>query len=185
MRIMHDLHDSLGHQLTAIALNLEVAAHTDKAALEPIRTAQQLARASLQQIRAMARDGAGGATDLAAELQQLARELPRPRIHLSGADHAGALPPDLRRLLLQAIQELTSNAIRHGAAGNLWIEFSRHPRQLRMLARDDGAGAASIEDGFGISGIRRRVEQHGGKVSFDGASGRGFAVSIEIPLAPQ
>ena len=184
LQIAQNLHDSLGHHLTALSLNLEAAAHSPipDSANGPIRTAQQLARASLREIRALVHETKEErAIDLAHELQQLAQDLPSPKLHVTCTPPLQELPPDVARVLLQTVQEVTTNSIRHGAASNLWIAIDSTPSHLALRARDDGRGTSSIRIGFGLAGIQRRIEALGGSVRLGSGPGSGFEVQLEVP----
>jgi signal transduction histidine kinase len=183
LRIAQNLHDSLGHHLTALSLNLEAAAHSSPGAAAPaIRTAQDLARTSLSEIRTLVQEAKEDrAIDLERELQQLAQDLPRPRLHVTCAVPLAGLEPEVARILLQSVQEVTTNSIRHGAASNLWIEIERRTSDVALLARDDGRGTNIIQPGFGLAGIRRRVEALGGSVRLGSTAGQGFEVQLQVP----
>lgn len=184
LQIAQNLHDSLGHHLTALSLNLEAASHSQVS--EPvggaIRTAQQLARASLREIRALVHDAKEErAIDLAQELQQLAHDLPSPKLHVTCTPALPDLAPDVARVLLQTVQEVTTNSIRHGAANNLWIAIDSSPNHVALHARDDGRGTSAIRIGFGLAGIQRRIEALGGSVRLGSDPGAGFEVQLELP----
>jgi len=185
LRIAQNLHDSLGHHLTALSLNLEAAAHSGGlAASSAIRTAQDLARTSLSEIRTLVQEAKEDrAIDLERELQQLAQDLPRPRLHVTCAVPLSGLEPEVARILLQSVQEVTTNAIRHGAASNLWIAIERRAADVVLLARDDGRGTNVIQPGFGLAGIKRRVEALGGDVKLGSTVGQGFEVQLHVPCA--
>ena len=185
LRITQSLHDSLGHHLTALSLSLEAAAHESaQPASGAVRTAQGLARDALHELRALVKDTDDERPiDLEQELQQLARDLPRPRLHVQCSLTLAELLPEVARLLLQSIQEVTTNAIRHGAADNLWIDIHDGPNGLEVHARDDGRGTASIRVGFGLAGIQRRVAGFGGTVGFRSEIDSGFEVHLEVPRA--
>lgn len=184
LRIMQGLHDSLGHRLTAMSINLEIAAHSSPGAeaTDAVRTAQMLARAALLEIRSLAQETREEQhIDLERELRQLTEDLPRPRLHLTCSSPLTGLNPEVARILLQSVQEVTTNAIRHGAASNLWIDIARNDGSIELRARDDGHGTATIHVGFGLAGIQRRVEARGGKVSLGSTVGQGFEVRLEVP----
>lgn len=184
LQIAQNLHDSLGHHLTALSLNLEAASHSPipDAATGPIRTAQQLARASLREIRALVHEAKEERViDLAQELQQLAQDLPSPKLHVTWTPALPELAPDVARVLLQTVQEVTTNSIRHGAASNLWIAIDSTPDHVALRARDDGRGTGSIRIGFGLAGIQRRIEALGGSVRLGSDPGSGFEVHLEVP----
>ena len=164
LRMTQELHDSLGHHLVALSLNLEIAAHESQgAARVTVRTAQTLARALLHDVKEIVHSSRDESpVDLGCEIRRLADELPWPKLHV-------ICPPDLQvqdgpasRAILRAVQEIVTNSIRHGGAGNLWITIERTADQLRLSARDDGQEVHAFEEGFGLSGMRHRLEALGG-----------------------
>jgi signal transduction histidine kinase len=183
LRMAQDLHDSLGHHLVTLSLNLEIAAHESQgAARATVRAAQALARALLHDVKEIVQSSKDEApVDLPCEIQRLAEELPRPKLHVS-------CPPDLKvpdgrtsRAMLRAVQEIVTNSIRHGEAGNLWITIERTPDELRLAARDDGQATNAFEEGFGLSGMRRRLEALGGSLTAAPAAAGGFEVCAALP----
>jgi signal transduction histidine kinase len=181
--IAQDLHDALGHHLTAMALNLEVAAHrTSGVAHDSVRTAQALARCLLGDVKDIVRDLQDeGELDLALALTRLAEEIPSPRIHLRLDGDLRGVEPLQARALLRCVQEVVTNTIRHGSAENLWIELERDTGGLSLLARDDGQGAERVQPGNGLRGMHRRLEELGGAVTFESRQGAGFAVRATLP----
>jgi signal transduction histidine kinase len=185
LRIAQDLHDSLGHHLVALGLHLEAAAHESAGpARAAIRTAQGMARAALREVKAIVRKQSDDTpVDLPQEIRQLAEELVQPKVHFQ-------CPPDMRlddarmsRTLFRVVQEIVTNAIRHGEARNLWIEIDEHDDRVVLAARDDGQGTVSVAEGFGLSGMRRRLEELGGTMSAAPLPAGGFEVRAELPHA--
>jgi signal transduction histidine kinase len=185
LRIAQDLHDTLGHRLTATALNLEAAAHqTEGPATDRVRTAQTLVRAVLSDVRDIARAlRIEPDVDLEAELTMLAQEIPSPRIHLALPEGFHIDAPEVAGTLLRCAQEIVTNAIRHGSARNLWIEVAQAPSGLELNARDDGVGVAELQLGNGLRGMRRRLEELGGQLYIEGSPARGFTVRATLPLS--
>jgi signal transduction histidine kinase len=184
LRIAHELHDALGHRLTALTLNLEAALQrTEGSAKGNIETAQSLARQLLGDVREIVansqeRDG----VHLAQALQTLVSAVPRPRIHLAVADGLCIDDPERAHILLRCIQEIVTNAAKHSAAENLWISIERDGETFRIGARDDGRGSDGSRDGFGLRGMRERVERAGGELRIVTQPGRGFDVTALLPI---
>jgi signal transduction histidine kinase len=120
--------------------------------------------------------------DLEAVLRKLADGIPRPRIHIDVAPGLSLEDPSAGEIVLRCAQEIVTNAIRHSRAENLWLEVSVSGVGIEIRARDDGRGAAAVQSGHGLSGMRERFEQCGGALSFETASGRGFSVTAVLPL---
>ncbi len=184
-RIAQDLHDVLGHHLTALSLNLEVAAHEPaEASRATIRRAQSLARALLSTAKGLVRSASDDLpVDLRLELTRLAEDLPRPTLHIECSSELRIPDPTVSRALFRVAQEIVTNAIRHAQARNLWIALEHDGNTVTLFARDDGESALSIVEGFGLAGMRRRLEELGGTLSAGYGPGGGFIVRAELPCA--
>ena len=144
LRIARDLHDVVGHHLTALSLHLEAARHAAPAeARGEVETARGIAGDLLAEVRrVVGRLREEGPVDLAAALAELARGIQRPRVHLVLADgFRGVDDPQSALALLRCAQEMMTNAVRHAGAENLWLELSQGPDGIELSARDDGRGA--------------------------------------------
>lgn len=185
LRIARELHDALGHRLTALTLNLEAAlrrlpSDDSGTARENVETAQSLARGLLADVREIvAANQSDG--ELVAGLERLIDSIPRPQVHLQIASELRVDDPARRHVLLRAVQEIVTNSARHADAENLWIVIERDGAALRVRAHDDGRGADSATTGFGLRGMRERVESAGGTLSIASTPGRGFDVVAVIP----
>jgi signal transduction histidine kinase len=183
LRIAQDLHDALGHHLTAMSLNLEAAAHQSEGpARETVRTAQSLARTVLADVKAIVRSIKDEEdVDLEAELTRLAADVPAPRVHIAMPAGLGAVDKTRARTLLRCVQEIVTNAIRHASARNLWIDLAIEDGTCRLSARDDGRGAHGLEPGHGLRGMRERIEKLGGTLAVETARGAGFVIDARLP----
>jgi signal transduction histidine kinase len=182
-RIARDLHDVLGHHLTALSLHLEVASHKASGeALAPIDTAQSVTKLLLGDVRGVVGSLKDDRLDVPAALRKLAEGIPRPRIHVGASAGLAIEDPAIGEVVLRCAQEIVTNAVRHARAENLWLDVEREDGAIRIRARDDGCGAAAVSHGHGLSGLRERFEQRGGAVSFDTAPGEGFRVDALLPL---
>ena len=185
LHIARELHDVLGHHLSALSLNLEAAALERGAVArkesDALDTARDLTRTTLSEVRSVvSRLRKDDATDLSAALVALVAAIPHPVIHL----HVPAnLPPvDAERALaiLRCAQECVTNAIRHSGAKNLWIELVPRDGGLDLSVRDDGQGAAALAEGNGFAGMRERLVALQGRLSvFPGPPG--FEARVWVP----
>jgi len=186
-RISRELHDLLGHHLTALSLNLEVAGHiTEGQAQEHVRQAHTLAKLLLTDVReAVSQLRESGAIDLAAALRPLAERVPSLEIHLDMDDPLSVEDPERAHVLLRCTQEVITNAVRHAGARNLWIRVEREHGRIVIDARDDGVGG-EVEDilpGNGLRGMRERLAQYGGVLDMSARRGEGFHLRASLPVA--
>jgi signal transduction histidine kinase len=183
LRISRELHDALGHHLTALALNLEAALHrADDESRARLETAQKLAKSLLADVRNIASTmQRGTALDLEKVLRPLIDDVPRPRIHLEVADGIRVDDPERANIVVRCTQEIVTNAARHSSAENLWIVIGRQGDAVQIHARDDGRGATHPAEGFGLRSMRDRVEGAGGELRVDAHPGAGFEVVARVP----
>ena len=121
VRIARDLHDLVGHHLTALTLNLEVATHlVDGKALEHVQQAHSLAKLLLADVREVVSEmRLDDKVDLSAALQTLVSGMPEPRIHLDLPLEQALTDPVRAQVLLRCAQEIITNSVRHARADNL------------------------------------------------------------------
>jgi signal transduction histidine kinase len=184
LRIAGELHDALGHHLTALTLNLEAAlVRTEGAAHADVEKAQSLARTLLGDVRAIvANQQADDCLDLSRALRTLVAELPRPRVHLDVADALRVDDPEQGLVIVRCVQEVVTNAARHSGAENLWIAVYKNGDAFEVRARDDGRGRRTPRDGTGLRGMRERIERAGGALTIDSEAGRGFSLTALVPV---
>ena len=185
-RISRELHDLLGHHLTALSLNLEVAGHLapEGRAREHVQQAHTLAKLLLTDVReAVSQLREGGAIDLAAALQPLSENVPALDIHMDIESPLTLDDPERAHVLLRCTQEIITNAVRHANAHNLWINARREGGNIVVDARDDGRGADALVAGNGLRGMRERLVQHGGDLRIDTQPHTGFRLQLRLPAS--
>jgi len=187
-RIARDIHDGLGHYLTAAHVQLEAArsllARDPTSALAALDTAQRLARDGLAEVRrsvSLLRGGAS-ARPLVDAIETLARESASPLgdVRVEGAPRR--LPEPVEFALFRAAQEALTNARRHARASrvDITLVFSE-AGVVRLRVGDDGVGADTPGQGFGLLGLRERAELFGGTLSITTARDRGFTLELAVP----
>jgi signal transduction histidine kinase len=183
LRIARELHDLLGHHLTALSLNLEVASHlAGGEALQHIVKSQSLTKLLLSDVRdSVSRLREDEPVDLAAALRSIRDAVAAPVIHVD-AESLGVTEPEVARTALRAVQEIVTNTLRHAGARNLWLTVGVRDRTLSIDARDDGAGTDRLQLGNGLRGMGERVRGARGTLDIVSAGGRGFEVHIRLPL---
>ena len=182
LRIARELHDLIGHHMSALVMNLEVAQHKPEASQAHVLKAQQLARTVLADVRNTVRlMRPDERTDLRALLEQIASDVPGLDIHFAVADDMESMPYDRVQLLVRVVQEATTNAIRHSGARNLWIEVARSEGRLQIAAKDDGRGALELKWGLGLRGMRERLAELGGSLILIPDAKPGFSLTALLP----
>jgi signal transduction histidine kinase len=189
-RLAREIHDTLGHYLTVIHVQLEAARALLKSepdrGLLAINRAQALSKDGLtavrQSVKALREDSrVDGIADQLASLVDAARdESFRATFSCVGTPRAVSAPVALA-LHRTALEALT-NVRRHASARTVefLLRYADNGR-IQLHVKDDGQGAESYEGGFGLVGIRERAEQLGGSVAYRSTPGQGFAIQMELP----
>ena len=185
MRIARELHDLIGHHLTALSLNLEVASHVcNEDAGTHVRKAQTTAKHLLADVReAVSELRQDDAIDLTQALQGLTEGVPGLKVHVAMPPRFSMEDPRRAQVLLRCAQEIITNAVRHANARNLWLSFERtEDSRLAIHARDDGRGVIQLKPGNGLTGMRERLSQFGGQLDIVTSRDQGFALDAWLPL---
>ncbi len=192
-----DLHDGLVQTLYAAGLVLEAAGQRLAApAADPAEAARLLERAKTT-LNAAIREARSAIGELSPDVlsgQSLADAVATILDHLDGGRLLGrrielspALPPlpdATRTELLQVIREAVSNALRHGAAKTIEIDFTPLPDQrLRLVVRDDGHGfdPVAVTRGRGLDNLAARARALAAQLLIDAAPGRGTVITLTLP----
>jgi signal transduction histidine kinase len=184
-RISRELHDLLGHHLTALSLNLEVANHlVEGKAQEHVSQAHTLAKLLLSDVReAVSRIRDSDDIDMAATLLPLADNVPGLRIDMHLPQPFLLDDPERAHVLLRCTQEIITNVVRHAQATTLTLDYRWQDDGVRLEARDDGRGAEAPAAGNGLRGMRERLAAHGGALDIETRSGGGFGLCLHLPVA--
>lgn len=183
MRLARELHDVIGHHLTALGMQLELTRHLSEGKVHTqVEKAQQLSKdllAEVRQVVSRTRDGA--ALDLTRALEALVENVPAPHIHLDIPEGLVLEDPSHAQILLRCVQEMITNTVRHAKAENLRIALHETPDGIRVQAEDDGRGANAVQAGNGLQGMRERLESCGGDLHIDSSPGAGFRLDVRLP----
>jgi two-component system sensor histidine kinase DesK len=180
-RIARDLHDVLGHTLSVIVLKSELAAKLAASdltrAAQEIRDVERIARESLSELRqALAGYRAAG---IAAEIDRANEVLKSAGVHLECDVQEMRLPLRHESTLALAIREATTNVVRHAHATSCRLEIAASGATCNFVMRDNGCGN-DAPNGFGLSGMRERVEALGGTFARDVSSGTCLRISLPL-----
>lgn len=181
LRISRELHDSIGHQLTVLTLELEAARHRQgEAAHENVERANRVARDLLSDVRSTVDTlRSEPSTDLAESLRSIGRNVPELDVTVEISDDVTA-DEEQTGALVRAMQEVVTNTLRHAEARELWVDVERAGDAIRLTAVDDGTGAGELVVGNGLRGLSERFAALGGEVDYNGAEG--FRVTATVPV---
>jgi two-component system sensor histidine kinase UhpB len=198
-RISRDLHDGIGQSLTALRIQLELleqrVAERDASLSAEAASARELAESCLADVRQLSRvlrppmlDDLG----LGPTLRWLARTLQEKTgvaiaLRLEGEEER--TDPAVETMVYRLVQEALTNVIKHAGSPSATVTVAREARQIRVRVEDAGRGfeaarilSAAEETGFGVRGMRDRVQFFEGRFAVRSAPGSGTVVEAEIPL---
>ena len=185
MRIARDLHDIVGHHLTALHLHLDLALRQQGIQATPaLQTARTLAQSLLSQVRVVV--GAERNAEriaLREALTALCSGIPTPRIELDVEEGMQIDSAALAHALFCCVQEAISNAVRHAGASVLTIALARQGDAIALRIDDDGRGSGGAPEGHGLRGMRERLAALGGSLRAANLPTRGFGLAIDVPGA--
>lgn len=182
LRFSRDLHDILGHSLTAITIKAGLAGRlvhldADRAATE-VADIERLAREALADVRQTVAGYRG--INLAGELARARRTLTDAGVDPDLPSAVDGVPGERRELFGWVVREGVTNVVRH--AGASWCRIEVEPGSVRIV--DDGRGCPGPHgSGSGLSGLRERAAAVGGQVEVGPVPGGGWALAVQVPGA--
>ena len=185
IRIAREFHDVVGHNLTALCLHLEAAAHHSPEEAQAIhQKALSSAKHLLEEVREVVTGfQASDCIDLHRALEKLQQNVPRIALHIQFPSDLIIADPARAHAILRCVQEITTNTLKHSDAKNLWIRIYAQNGALEIEALDDGSKSQRTKPGIGIAGMRDRLEHLGGGLTIDARQQSGFRLKAWFPLS--
>jgi len=199
-RIAREIHDTLGHALTLLSVQLETAtqleARGDPRLHEELLQARQVAKACLTEVRHSVealRPDEASAGSLQEQLRRLVAEFEatcrETRITLDLEEATHPLHPELCKTLYRCAQEALTNIRKHAHATKVLLRLSTsggEEGQVELTVLDNGQGCPPEHEqtapGFGVRGMRERVALLDGTLQAGPQPGHGWRVEVVLPL---
>ncbi|WP_214403602.1 sensor histidine kinase [Pseudonocardia lacus] len=194
-RIARDLHDTVAHHVSAMAIRAQAGLATADArpgaAVEALRLIEAEAARTLAEMRAIVRALRGshaadlGPTPGITDVRELARPGgDGPAVEVEVSDDVGDVSPAVGAAVYRLAQESVTNAVRHArSASRVLVSLSADGTAVRLRVSDDGdvvrAGAGA--GGFGIPGMVERAAMLGGTCEAGPGRERGWTVTAVLP----
>jgi signal transduction histidine kinase len=197
-RLAREIHDSVAHYLTVVNVQLEaaekLAADQPARAFELVRRARRLTLESLQEARRSVqalRSSSLEQLSLPRALDKLAAEFGEATglsVQLDVTVPEGeVIAPETSLALFRTAQEGLTNVQRHARASVVRLRLGRANGSLELAVEDDGVGPppdVSSDAGFGLVGLRERLELLGGRLAFGPATPCGTRLAAVVPTTP-
>lgn len=181
-RIAREIHDLLGHHLTALTINLQVAGRiTQGEAKDKIDQCHGLAKLLLSDVReAVSTLRDAPAVDLEEVLVLAISDIPGIKISLQFDPELNLDDVVIAEVLLRSVQEAITNSLKHGKAKTAQITVNKTENAVSLNYSDNGVGVDVLLPGNGLTGMTERVEKLGGSIQF--LSTPSMQIELEIPL---
>ncbi len=182
LRIARDLHDLLGHHMTALILNLEVAKHSAEGkALEKVEQSLALGKLLLSDLRTAVYELREDDTiNLRQSVESLIKDIPNLKIAVDFSSAPAIHNVDVAETLLRCIQEAITNVLRHSRATQCRIALVEAYNEFFLTVKDNGQTGQNLVPGNGLKGMSERVNNAGGEVSWQ-QEHDGFLLQVRIP----
>ncbi|OPA73394.1 hypothetical protein BVG16_29120 [Paenibacillus selenitireducens] len=191
-RIARDLHDSIGHGLTSVIVQLQALPYmiqsNEADAERTLGTVLEVARGCLQDVRLVVHhmavdDSSLGVVALRSLIQQI-REHSNLQIDFSMSPSNGQLRYEIAEILYRILQEALTNVLRHAGASHVGVELIEREENMLLVVKDDGryTEETTLTPGFGLSGVQARCESVGGSFTYRASKPHGLELTIKIPL---
>ena len=186
-RLERNLHDGAQQRLVALSISLRLAQtridDSPGEARELLEVATDELAEALVELRELAQ-GIHPAVlterGLAPALEVLAARLPLPvALEVALPDR---LPEQVEVAVYYVVSEGLANVVKHARAGSARVRVAREDGHVAVAVEDDGSGGAGLEGGFGLRGLRDRVETLGGRLGVASVLGSGTVLHAEVPL---
>ncbi|WP_019908451.1 sensor histidine kinase [Paenibacillus sp. HW567] len=189
-RIAQELHDSLGHYLIALNMNLEYAStivdvEPGKAKLA-LNKSHELTKECIIDLRKtvalLAEDQSS--KKLLQSLHEIFDnflETNKIQFELNMDVDIEYVDSDIKNCIYKTVQESITNGIKHGEATHFSIEIHKLSDQISVLIHNNGAACTEIIKSKGIQGMEKRITALGGTVDFCSSISSGFRVEASIP----
>ena len=194
-RMARDIHDTLAQGFTGVIVQLEAVADAissgdHKEAENHLRRASDLARQSLNEARRSVhalRPEALRRANFWDALKDIIKNTTAGSPICTKTRLRGKLPElphEWQENLMHIGQEALTNTLKYAHADNFETQLICNAKELRLAFQDDGDGftAKEAHDGFGLAGMRERVEEMGGRLKVMSARGKGTKVAVVLPL---
>jgi signal transduction histidine kinase len=183
LRIARDLHDTIGHHLTALNLHLDLAVRQAPAdAPLSLVTARGVSGELLAQVRGVVSDSRRDrGIDLAHAVRLLCDAIPGLVIDLRVDSDASEYPAPVAHALYSCIQEAVTNTLRHAQAARLSIELRTQEDMTIVRVADDGRGGPNLSEGNGLRGMRERLACLDGELLIRQRPGSGLTLEMRLP----
>lgn len=165
LKIARDLHDAMGHHLTALSLQLEIAKQVaGPQGQDNISRAQNITRMLLSDVReAVSELRHEKPLEVVDAIKQLVSDIETIDIHLTIADKFTTHDARVAEATFRSVQEGITNILKHSNANTAEIQLLRTIDKVQLAIKDNGKNNHVIEPGHGLMGMKERIKKLDGE----------------------
>ncbi len=191
-RIARDIHDSLGHALTSLNIQMQTAVKLwDKEPTQAhsfLTQAQLLGKTAMQEVRksiSTLREDTREETPLEARIETLVDDYRKGTglLICTNITRCGSVTKPIAKTIYRIVQESLTNIFKYAEATEVRIELKTTPEELNLTIEDNGKGfdPKQKRSGFGLKGIQERVTTVNGQFQLIAAPNKGCRIEVKIP----
>lgn len=187
-RISQELHDSIGHSLMALSMNIRyLKALEDKEKIQnEINEIDNLVKESIETLRSTVYNLKELDEDLniKEEIKELTKkfnELNLVKINFDCSNDINFSSNNIKNVLLSTIKEGITNSLKHGNPSTINISIRLINDNFELILSDNGEGCKFINKSDGLNGITERIKKFSGQVAFTSSINKGFTIKALIP----
>ena len=189
-RISREIHDSVGHSLSTIIIQLgaieKIAEENGELASQMARNLNDFSKESLEEIRIALRQlkprGFERYENIQA-MEELIKEFTKftgIEVNFKYTEEKWQLNESQALTIYRIVQEFLSNSLRHGKASKINIYMHYNEDELILTLKDNGQGVEKLERGLGLTNIWERVEELNGEIEYNTGIGQGFLLRLVL-----
>jgi signal transduction histidine kinase len=188
-RTAREVHDAVGHHLTAIRMQASAARHVlddpPPVADRALGTIGDSASSALTEIRALLANNAGPDGSVLTDVRALANRLATPSctITVTKDGPSSPLPALVDHGGYRLAQEALTNAVRHAEATQIHVRIRQTRQAVTITVDDNGLTEPHSAEGYGIRGMRERARLLGGTLEILARQPHGWSVRAVLPIS--
>lgn len=189
-RISREIHDSVGHALSTIIIQLgaiEKLSSENQVVMNMSSSLKSFTKESLDTVRSAVKDLKPDEyknIDILIMIDNLFnqhKKMTGVEVIYSFSQNRWKLDEEQSTTIYRAIQEFIGNSNKYSKATKLYVTFIYNDDSLTITLKDNGVGTENIKLGFGLSNMRERIQELGGEMNVISKINDGFTINITIP----
>ncbi|BBE31568.1 two-component sensor histidine kinase [Tepiditoga spiralis] len=189
-RIAQEMHDSIGHKLSALIMRLDyiekIIDIDAKKAKEHILKSQEISRSTMKSLReaVYALKENEQFYSLSDSINKLIKNIKIENIEIDFkySKEINNIDLDIQNIIYKTVMESLTNSIKHGKPSKINLNILKNNNEITLNIKDNGIGCLNIQKSTGLNGIEERIKKVNGQVIFNSLNKEGFETKIVIPL---